>query len=70
MEEDYEYVKRMYQQGSEVTAAWTTVEEEVEFIRRNKLEYLGMTDDELREAAKLILDKINAIDLEIKNSIK
>lgn len=58
MEEDYEYVQRMRKEGQEVESSWNTPEDEVKFIKRNKLASPNMTDAELNKAAKLIMARL------------
>lgn len=64
MREDYDYVVQAIRSGGELSSI-NTVEEEIEFLKRNNLDY-GLSDTDLRETAEEILRRIADIENKIK----
>lgn len=64
MKEDYEYVVSLVRSGKTAEKAVSTVDEEMEFIKRNGLD-MGLSDEDLRVASEEILERIADIDKRI-----
>jgi hypothetical protein len=62
--EDYGYVLSLVRSG-QTPVGISTVEEEVDFIKRNNLD-MGLSDEDLRRASEIILSKIAEIEKDMR----
>lgn len=65
MEEDYDYVVTMTKRGTKI--AKSTISDEIDWLKRHKFD-VGLSNADLKEAAKRIADRINEINRGIKVS--
>jgi hypothetical protein len=64
-EEDYDYVVSLAKKGQRAEAGIRTIEDEIEFIESNNLNSEGLSHDDLKIVAKIVMDKIWDIDNDV-----
>lgn len=65
MKEDYEYVISQAKENNKIAKTVPNVNQEMEFIRSNNLIPDNMSQSDLEEASKQIIERITEIDLDI-----